>query len=476
MAQRAVNAPVSLRLPPELASNLVSHLFPGDEDEHGAVVGAAVFETSRGYRLLGRRLFLAEDGVDYVPGNHGYRMLTPEFVLRCAIACADEGLAYLAVHNHPGAHSVSFSDTDMESHRKGYPALIDILDGPPAGALVFAQQAVAGDIWVSAEQQMELDHSVIVGRSQRLCYPSPRKPTGSDAQYDRQVRLFGDHGQEILAAQKVAIVGAGGAGSLINEYLARLGIGHIVIIDDDRLDRTNIPRVVGARASDLKPWYRLSPLVHLLGWKPSSKVSIAERVAREAKPDIRYEAVMGNVVDQRAVKLLLDCDAIFLAADSMQARLVVNAVCHQYLIPVWQVGAKVDSDPAGQIQDVFSVVRQLVPGRTCLWCNGLINPTRLAEEAASPQQRDAQRYVDDVPAPSVITLNAVAASHAVDQYLFATLELQETPEDIHWLKYRSADPYYPYITVEVPRYGSGCPECQGRLGVGGLRALPVRGV
>ena len=72
----------------------------------------------------------------------------------------------------------------------------------------------------------------------------------------------------------------------------------------------------------------------------------------------------------------------------------------------------------------FSVVRQLVSGKTCLWCNGLINSARLAEEAASPEQRDAQRYVDDVPAPSVITLNAVASAHAVDQYLFATLELQ----------------------------------------------------
>ena len=117
MAQRAVKAPVSLRLPVEMASMLVSHLFPGDEDEHGAVVGAVVLETGRGYRLLGRRLFLAEDGIDYVPGKHGYRMLTPEFVLRCALACSDEGLAYLAVHNHLGIDSVVFSDTDMESHR-----------------------------------------------------------------------------------------------------------------------------------------------------------------------------------------------------------------------------------------------------------------------------------------------------------------------------------------------------------------------
>ncbi len=453
---------------------LTSHLFPGDEDEHGAVVGAAVLETSRGYRLLGRRLFLAEDGIDYVPSQHGYRMLTPEFVLRCTLACSEEGLAYLAVHNHLGDDKVSFSDTDMESHRKGYPALIDILDGAPAGALVFARRAVAGDVWVSADRQLELDYAVIAGRSQRQRYPSPRKPVGADAQYDRQVRLFGDRGQEILAAQKVAIVGVGGAGSLINEHLARLGVGHIIAVDDDRLDGTNSPRIVGARVSDLRPWYRFRPLARLLGWQPSPKVSIAKRVAREANPGTRYEAIMGNVVDQRVVKRLLDCDAIFLAADSMQARLVVNAICHQYLIPTWQVGAKVDSDPAGGIQDVFSVVRQLVPGKTCLWCNGLINSTRLAEEAASAQQRDAQRYVDDVPAPSVITLNAVASAHAVDQYLFSTLELQDTPEDIHWLKYRSADPYQPYVTVEVPRSDSGCSECQRRMGAGDLMSLPVR--
>lgn len=61
---------------------LHGHLFPGDHDEHGAVIGAAVVQTSRGTRLLARRLFLAMDGVDYVPGQRGYRMLTASFVRR----------------------------------------------------------------------------------------------------------------------------------------------------------------------------------------------------------------------------------------------------------------------------------------------------------------------------------------------------------------------------------------------------------
>ena len=471
MVKRAINGPVSLRLPQTIATELQEHLFPGDEDEHGAVIGAAFVQTSRGWQLLGRRLFLARDGIDYIPGNHGYRMLTANFVRDCALTCSDEVLAYLAVHNHRGSDHVAFSDIDMASHRRGYPALLDILDGPPVGGLVFAQQAVAGDIWASAEQQVELDRATIVGRVQTLRYPAPPKPLSADPQYGCQVRLYGDRGQEILSAQKVAIIGAGGAGSLINEFLARLGVGHIIMVDYDRLDPkgTNNPRVVGARPQDLN----LGLVARLLRRKPAYKVTISERVARDAEPNIRYEAIVGNVTEPAVAERLIDCDAIFLAADSMQARLVVNAICHQYLIPTWQVGAKVVSDPAGAIQDVFSVVRHLVPGKSCLWCNELIDCKQLAEEATSTKQRNAQRYVDGVQAPSVITLNAVACSHAVDQYLFSTLELQEMPEEVHWLKYRASPTYGDYATIESPRQGQTCSECQGRLGAGRRKALPV---
>ena len=88
--------------------------------------------------------------------------------------------------------------------------LVDILNGSPVGGLVFAQRAVAGDIWESADLQVELDHAVMVGRTQKLLYAAPRRFHNADTIYDRQVRLFGDRGQEILAAQKVAIIGAGG--------------------------------------------------------------------------------------------------------------------------------------------------------------------------------------------------------------------------------------------------------------------------
>ena len=105
--------------------------------------------TDRGLRLLARDLFLAEDGVDYVPGERGYRMLTPRFVMEKSRNCRDQKLAYLAIHNHGEGESVGFSRVDLASHERGYPALLDILNGQPVGALVFAKRAVAGDLWRS---------------------------------------------------------------------------------------------------------------------------------------------------------------------------------------------------------------------------------------------------------------------------------------------------------------------------------------
>jgi hypothetical protein len=64
-----------LVIPQGIYSQLLAHLFPGDNDEHGAVITTGIAVSGRGVRLLARELHLAVDGVDYVPGKRGYRML-----------------------------------------------------------------------------------------------------------------------------------------------------------------------------------------------------------------------------------------------------------------------------------------------------------------------------------------------------------------------------------------------------------------
>jgi len=462
---------------------LEAHLFPGDGDEHGASLSIGVVRTDRGIRLLARDFFPAVDGVDYVAGQRGYRMLTPKFVTDRILDCTENNLGYLAVHCHGGTDTVSFSGDDLASHERGYSALREIADGHVVGALVLAQGAAAGDIWFPDGTRACLASMRVIGRPILTRYPQPpAPPRRANGGYDRQARLFGDRGQDQLAKQKVGVIGSGGAGSLLIEYLARLGVGEIVTADPDRFELSNHSRIVGSRRRDARAWLtdETRPRwVRSLGNRLAvAKVRIARRVAREANPDGDFHGVRGSVVDASTSRRFVDCDYLFLAADTMQARLVFNAIVHQYLIPGVQVGAKVTTDKeTGDVLDVFTATRPVNPDLGCLWCNGLILASRLAEEAISEDQRNRQRYVDEptVTAPSVITLNALSAAHAANEYLFVTLGLLK-PGTAHG--YLRVLPLENSVIVEEPRRAAECIDCgaspASRLGRGDAARLPTR--
>jgi hypothetical protein len=223
-----------------------------------------------------------------------------------------------------------------------------------------------------------------------------------------------------------------------------------------------------------------APALRSLGHRLATpKVRVARRVARQANPKIRIDAVADDVICDEVAMSLIDCDFLFLAADSMQARLVSNALIHQYLIPGIQVGAKVQVSPDGSVTDIFSVVRPVAPGFGCLWCNELINPAKLQEEATSVEQVRRQRYVDDqaVEAPSVISLNAVAAAHAVDDYMLSVAGLLPSEYKPLWRRFHPAAACSTdRISFQIPRRGDDCMECggSGRLGIGRSRHLPTK--
>ncbi len=477
-----MNTPLTLTMDEQLFNQLQAHLFPGDGDEHGAVIAAGMSETSRGTRLLARDLFLAEDGVDYVPGTRGYRALTADFVAHKSDYCLREGLCYLAIHCHGGYDSVEFSPDDNASHERGYPALLDITHGGPVGALVFARNAVAADIWTPSDRY-PLAHMTVVGRQVRRLYPNPTaRPPKAPLIYDRHARLFGDVGQAILGDLKVGIIGLGGGGSLLNEWLARLGVGHIVAIDPQKVEVTNLPRIVGASRWDAIaalvesriPWLRK------LGEKYARhKVHIARRVARQANPGIRYDAVVGNVLDEATAHLLTDADFLFLATDNIQSRLVFNALVHQYLVPGAQIGVKVTTDGNNAVDDIIVASRLILPhqGGGCLECNGLIPPGRLQLEALTEPERQTQRYIDaeEVAEPSVITLNAASAAQAANDLLLMFTSLYREDVDMgHRLQFaRSRE-----TCVVRLRSDEACLDCgsssRSRRGRGDRARLPCR--
>ncbi len=407
------------------------HLFPGDGDEHGALILAGIVETPWETRFLARQIIVARDGIDFVPGKFGYRAFPADFVARWSNQCAREKLCYFNVHCHGGRDSVGFSGVDLQSHQRGYPALVDITNGGPVGALVFAKNAVAGEIW-TREGIRKLNSMTVLGLNRRRLFPEPQIITKSgDEMYNRQSLMFGELGQHQLGNARVGIIGLGGVGSLVNEYVARLGVGEIVGVDFDRMERSNCSRVVGSRVGDCFDWLRNSRYKSLrkIGERRAAyKVRVAERVARLANPQIRFRGIIGDVTEFSVARQLRDVDFLFLCADSMQSRLVFNALVHQYLIPGVQIGSKVPVDEeSGDLGNVFSTARLVLPfrGGGCLLCNELIPAAKLQEEALTPQERQQQRYVDDVEvaAPSVITLNAVGAAQASNDFLFHMLGL-----------------------------------------------------
>ena len=435
---------------------IIDYLFPGDQDEHGAILRAGIVRNGSSLRLLVQHVQSADFGADYVAGRYGYRALTPAFIHREILQCRDADLAYLAVHNHESDRHADFSRIDLESHERGYPALLDIGRGVPVGALVYGRRSVAADIWLPDGSRRSLGSYRVIGNDITRLYSQPCRERESNAEHDRQVRMLGAAGQHILQASKVAVVGLGGVGSLVAEYLARLGVGNLILIDPDKIESSNLSRVVGATPVDVETG--------------QLKTQIAVRHAREMASHATLQPVAGDVSHHSVAQVLRDCDFIFLAADSMRARLVVNALSHQYLIPVIQMGAKIRQDDCGNLEDAMCAVRHIRPGTGCLWCNGLIDPTQLAIEAKSDRERKEQAYGVQEPNPSVITLNAVAAAHAVNDFLFDFLGLRTGDVEAAYQHFHF---HRGKAQRVIPRRSPECRECVHRLAMGDALELPV---
>ncbi len=63
--------------------------------------------------------------------------------------------------------------------------------------------------------------------------------------------IRGEEGRRVLAGLRVGVAGVGGVGSILVEFLARLGVGGLVLVDYDVLKEENLNRSLGARREDV---------------------------------------------------------------------------------------------------------------------------------------------------------------------------------------------------------------------------------
>jgi molybdopterin/thiamine biosynthesis adenylyltransferase/rhodanese-related sulfurtransferase len=131
--------------------------------------------------------------------------------------------------------------------------------------------------------------------------------------YQRQILLpgFGTEGQSRLLQAKVLVIGAGGLGCPILQYLAAAGVGTIGIADDDLVAIHNLHRQVLFTTNDIG--------------KP--KASTAAAVLKKMNPEIEIIAMNDRVTNQNVLDLVHQFDIIVDGSDNFSTRYLVNDAC-----------------------------------------------------------------------------------------------------------------------------------------------------
>ncbi|RMH07131.1 MAG: hypothetical protein D6697_09280, partial [Armatimonadetes bacterium] len=207
----------------------------------------------------------------YVQRTAGLVETRPEFVHALLVRCAREGYALLDAHTHPWGPNPRFSKIDDRSDFLKFQTTQSMSPPFRHGSLVFGNDmSFEGRFWDYQRQQMAPIVRLSVLRAPlEIRYGTGLKPLWLDKAeqtlYDRQIRAFGAEGQAVLSSLRVALVGAGGLGSQIANALTLLGVGQLVLIDPDRLELSNLNRVVGASyAQAQRGWRKVYALAQRL--------------------------------------------------------------------------------------------------------------------------------------------------------------------------------------------------------------------
>jgi molybdopterin/thiamine biosynthesis adenylyltransferase len=441
-------------------------------DEQLAFMLASSNVSNSRRRLLVRELLLAglEDLTRQSPVG-----IAPcsEFVLRAMNRCLGEGWHLIEIHSHPfdASNSTTFSPIDWGNDQEKMPAWARIIPDMMHVTMVMGQQSFDAHFYDRGTQTIcPVERITLVGLAPGehpslpiLHYLIPTSithqssATGSnDGRYDRQERLFGRESQQRLRSLCVAVVGLGGLGSFVALELAYLGVGHLILIDPDRVEITNLNRLLAATPTDIG----------------RGKVTVYKDLIGQIDPTIQVDAFEQSIIDKQAREHVKDADVLMGCVDSHGARLILNQIAMRYLIPLIDGGSGArqwrEQGPfvmGGQVQVV-------VPGSGCLECSGFIDPQRAAFDLAPPEQQEAERrhgYGTRETAPAVISLNGVIASAQVMEFMFLATGRHSGPPPTSMY-----DAFQRTLQPIMRQPSEHCVTCgeDGVIGLGDLAPLP----
>lgn len=165
--------------------------------------------------------------------------------------------------------------------------------------------------------------------------------------YSRQVRFapIGDAGQRRLGEAQVAIIGCGALGSAQAELLARAGVGHLLLIDRDEVEPSNLQRQALYDEADA------------LAHRPKA-VAAREHLLR-INSEIEIEAVVDDLVPENIAGRLRSPELILDGTDNFETRYLINDFALANTVS-WIYGAVAGS---------YGISFTIRPGQTaCLQC------------------------------------------------------------------------------------------------------------
>src|SRR5208337_246911 len=131
--------------------------------------------------------------------------------------------------------------------------------------------------------------------------------------YSRHILIpeVGGDGQEKILNAKVALVGAGGLGSPVGYYLAEAGVGTIGVIDNDRVEISNLQRQIAHSTKTLG----------------MLKVESAKATFEALNPDVNVIGIAERLSKDTIMNFIRDYDIVVDGSDNFPTRYLVNDAC-----------------------------------------------------------------------------------------------------------------------------------------------------
>lgn len=152
--------------------------------------------------------------------------------------------------------------------------------------------------------------------------PDPDAPLSDQElnRYMRQILLreVGGPGQMRLKRARVLVIGAGGLGTPVLQYLAAAGVGTIGVVDDDDVDISNLHRQV----------------IHTAQWLDVPKVFSAKAAMEALNPHIRVRPYARRIHQDIAQELIAEYDLVIDGTDNFATRYLVNQACVAAGVPL----------------------------------------------------------------------------------------------------------------------------------------------